>query len=67
MVIYPVTTLRLAMFHVENALREIKEKGSQQDLLDKMQHRSRLYELVEYEDYSSFDKDIFNFSLNNNL
>lgn len=63
MVIYPVTTLRLAMYHVENALREIKEKGTQEGLLDKMQHRKRLYELVEYEDYNHFDQDIFNFKL----
>ncbi|MGH1468603.1 MAG: methylisocitrate lyase [Bdellovibrionales bacterium] len=66
MVIYPVTTLRLAMFHVENSLRELKEKGTQEGMLDKMQHRSRLYELVEYQDYNEFDKDIFNFSLSNN-
>lgn len=67
MVIYPVTTLRLAMFHVENSLRQIKEEGTQENLLDKMQHRSRLYELVEYEDYGKFDEGIFNFSLKNNL
>lgn len=66
MVIYPVTTLRLAMYHVENSLREIKEKGTQAHLVDQMQHRSRLYELVEYEDYNKFDKDVFNFSLENN-
>ncbi len=66
MVIYPVTTLRLAMYHVENSLREIKEKGTQTHLLNKMQRRSRLYELVEYEEYSKFDKEIFNFSLESN-
>ncbi len=63
MVIYPVTTLRLAMGAVETALRDIKDKGTQEHLLDKMQHRKRLYELVEYEDYNHFDKDIFNFSI----
>lgn len=63
MVIYPVTTLRLAMFHVENSLREIKEKGTQVDLLEKMQHRKRLYELVDYESYNTFDQNIFNFKL----
>src|SRR6202041_3455484 len=42
-VIYPVTTLRLAMFAVEAGLREIASAGSQFDLLDRMQHRSRLY------------------------
>lgn len=66
LVIYPVTTLRLAMYHVEKSLRDIKEKGTQEHLVDQMQHRSRLYELVEYEDYGAFDKDVFNFSLKNN-
>ncbi len=39
-VIYPVTTLRLAMFAVEDGLREIDAKGTQSGLLDQMQHRS---------------------------
>ena len=26
-----------------------------------MQTRARLYELINYEDYNKFDKDIFNF------
>jgi len=63
MVIYPVTTLRLAMYHVENSLRSIKEKGTQEHLLDEMQHRSRLYELVDYEAYNEFDKSIYNFEI----
>lgn len=63
MVIYPVTTLRLAMYHVEKSLRDIKEKGTQEHLLDEMQHRKRLYELVEYEDYNKFDQNVFNFKI----
>lgn len=62
-VIYPVTTLRLAMFAVEAGLREIVGTGTQAGLLDRMQHRSRLYELLRYADYNEFDSDIFNFSL----
>lgn len=62
-VIYPVTTLRLAMHAVEVGLREIVSAGSQSGLLDQMQHRSRLYELLRYHDYNQFDSDIFNFSL----
>lgn len=62
-VIYPVTTLRLAMYAAEVGLREIYDTGTQSGLLDKMQHRSALYELLEYEDYNSFDTDIFNFAL----
>jgi len=60
-VIYPVTALRLAMHAVETGLREIADTGTQSGLLDKMQHRSRLYELLRYADYNQFDSDIYNF------
>lgn len=63
MVIYPVTTLRLAMYAVEVGLREIHSVGTQAGLLDQMQHRSRLYELLRYAEYNEFDSDIFNFTL----
>jgi methylisocitrate lyase len=62
-VIYPVTTLRLAMFAVESGLREIDTAGKQSGLLGRMQHRSRLYELLRYADYNQFDDDIFNFTI----
>ncbi|KAB7752318.1 methylisocitrate lyase [Mycolicibacterium mucogenicum] len=63
MVIYPVTTLRLAMYAVEAGLREIHTAGTQAGLLDRMQHRGRLYQLLRYADYNQFDSDIFNFTL----
>ena len=62
-VIYPVTTLRLAMFAVEVGLREIDAAGTQSGLLDQMQHRGRLYELLRYAEYNQFDDDIFNFTI----
>ncbi|OBI45008.1 methylisocitrate lyase [Mycobacterium colombiense] len=62
-VIYPVTTLRLAMHAVETGLREIADQGTQSGLLGRMQHRSRLYELLRYADYNQFDSDIYNFTL----
>jgi methylisocitrate lyase len=62
-VIYPVTTLRLAMYAVESGLREIDAKGTQSGLLGQMQHRSRLYELLRYADYNQFDDEIFNFKV----
>ncbi|WP_433671551.1 methylisocitrate lyase [Nocardia sp. CA-136227] len=65
-VIYPVTTLRLAMFAAETGLREIAATGTQSGLLDRMQHRGRLYELLDYERYNEFDSDIFNFTLGRN-
>lgn len=65
-VIYPVTTLRLAMFAVEAGLREIALAGTQFDLVDRMQHRSRLYSLLRYEDYNEFDTNTYNFTLKGN-
>ncbi|MEU4434118.1 methylisocitrate lyase [Nocardia rhamnosiphila] len=62
-VIYPVSTLRLAMYAAEAGLREIYAAGTQSGLLDRMQPRSRLYELLRYERYSEFDTDIFDFTL----
>jgi len=61
-VIYPVTTQRLAMKNVEDGLRDIYSNGHQNNILNKMQNRKRLYELVEYEKYNSLDEKIFNFS-----
>jgi methylisocitrate lyase len=62
-VIYPVTTLRLAMKAIESGLATIKAEGSQASLVGEMQTRAALYELLRYEDYAKFDKDIFNFKL----
>ncbi|MDC3185283.1 methylisocitrate lyase [Candidatus Pelagibacter sp.] len=61
-VIYPVTTQRLAMKNVEDGLRDIYKNGHQNNIIDKMQTRKRLYELVEYEKYNDLDEKIYNFS-----
>ena len=61
-VIYPVTTQRLAMKSVEDGLRAIFKDGHQNNIIDKMQTRKRLYELVEYEKYNSLDEKIYNFN-----
>ena len=61
-VIYPVTTQRLAMKNVEDGLRVIFADGHQNNIIDRMQTRKRLYELVEYEKYNSLDEKIYNFS-----
>ena len=60
-VIYPVTTQRLAMKNVEDGLRAIFVDGHQNNIIDKMQTRKRLYDLVEYEKYNSLDEKIYNF------
>ena len=60
-VIYPVSTQRLAMKNVEDGLRAIFADGHQNNIIDKMQTRKRLYDLVEYEKYNSLDEKIYNF------
>ena len=60
-VIYPVTTQRLALKNVEDGLRVIMEDGHQRNIIDKMQTRKRLYELVDYEKYNTTDKKITDF------
>ncbi|HEV2695835.1 MAG TPA: methylisocitrate lyase [Verrucomicrobiae bacterium] len=62
-VIYPVTTLRLAMKAIEDGLATIKNEGSQASIVGNMQTRAELYELLRYEAYAQFDKNIFNFKL----
>lgn len=64
MVIYPVTTLRLAMGEVARGLDSILQDGDQNNILDKMQHRRDLYDLLRYEDYNRYDRDLFNFDVN---
>jgi methylisocitrate lyase len=63
MVIYPVTMLRLAMKAIEQGLGVIRKEGTQASLLDRMQTRAELYELLRYEDYARLDQDIYNFKL----
>ena len=60
-VIYPVTTQRLAMKSVEDGLKIIFKEGHQNNIMHKMQTRKRLYELVEYEKYNTLDKKITDF------
>jgi len=62
LVIYPVSTQRLAMQNVEVGLKSIFNDGHQNNIIDKMQTRKRLYELVEYEKYNTPDKKITDFS-----
>lgn len=62
-VLYPVTTLRLAMGAVEDGLRALAREGTQAGSVGHMQTRSRLYELLGYADYSAFDQSVFDFTL----
>lgn len=61
-VIYPVSLWRLALKAVAEGLDALLE-DKQMELLAKMQTRKELYELLKYENYNQFDKELFNFSL----
>ncbi|MFI6048953.1 methylisocitrate lyase [Streptomyces violascens] len=61
--LYPVTFFRLAMGAVEDGLRTLAAEGTQESLLPRMQTRSRLYEVLGYEDYTAFDSAVFDFTL----
>lgn len=61
MVIYPVTTWRLALGATVTGLQDIKEKGHQRDVVSLMQTRADLYETLRYPAYNQFDQSIFNF------
>jgi len=63
LVIYPVTTLRLAMGACDKGLDAILKDGDQNGILDMMQHRRDLYDLLRYNDYNKFDESIFNFQV----
>ena len=54
-VIYPVTLLRLAMGAAERGLTALASDGTQKGLVEQMQSRARLYELLGYDDYTEFD------------
>jgi methylisocitrate lyase len=58
-VLYPVTALRVAMKAVEAALALLADEGSQASLLDMMQTRQELYDLIGYEDYEHRDREYF--------
>lgn len=61
--IYPVTSLRLAMKAVEEGLGVLRNEGTQASVVDRMQTRQRLYEIVRYEDYNRFDQSLYNFKI----
>ena len=58
-VIYPVTLLRVAMKAAEAALGILAADGTQREILDLMQTRQELYDLLEYDDYQEHDRKHF--------
>ncbi len=63
LVIYPMTTMRLALKAIDDGLAILKQDGTQAALVEHMWTRSRLYEALGYTEYNQFDQDIYNFEL----
>ncbi|MDQ1204721.1 methylisocitrate lyase [Microbacterium sp. SORGH_AS_0862] len=61
-VIWPVSLLRIAMGAAERALDDLVDKGHLRDRVGDMQHRAELYDLIDYEQYNSFDGSIFTYT-----
>jgi methylisocitrate lyase len=58
-VLYPVTLLRVAMKAMESTLSLLAADGTQRDLLDLMQTRQEMYDLIEYDAYEERDRAYF--------
>ncbi len=58
MVIYPVTSLRVAAKAYERVFAEISQTGTQVQSLAHMQTRKELYETIRYYDYENLDGKI---------
>ena len=58
-VLYPVTLLRVAMKAAESTLAILAADGTQRELLDLMQTRQELYDLLEYSSYEERDREYF--------
>ena len=58
-VLYPVTTLRAALFAARETLVDIQAKGHQRDRLPGMLTRAELYDLLGYSGYEERDRKFF--------
>jgi len=58
MVIWPVTALRVAARAMEETYGQLARHGTQEGLLDRMQSRRELYDVIRYGDYEALDGSI---------
>ncbi len=57
--IYPLTAFRAAMRAAEETLKALIEHGTQRALVDRMQTRAELYDLLGYSDWEARDRSYF--------
>jgi len=58
-VLFPVTMFRVAMNAVEQSLAQLAANGTQKGLVDTMQTRAKLYDLLDYKEFEERDKHYF--------
>ena len=58
MVIYPVSSLRVAAKAYERVFEEIRDQGTQAESVMRMQTRQELYEVIRYGEYEALDAQI---------
>ncbi|GIO25011.1 methylisocitrate lyase [Oceanobacillus sp. J11TS1] len=58
MVIYPVSSLRVAAKAYERIFGLIRDEGTQKNGLEDMQTRKELYEAIQYEEFEALDQGI---------
>lgn len=58
MVIFPMSCFRAMMKAAEQVLTTLKQLGTQTPLLEAMQTRAELYELLEYDRYLQYDREL---------
>lgn len=61
--IHPVSLLRIAMGAIERELGVLRETGTLDGAVERMQTRARLYELNDYAAYGAFDEGVFDFEV----
>jgi len=58
MVIFPMTAFRVMMKSAETVYSELMRTGTQASLIDQMQTRAELYDLIGYAEFERFDREI---------
>jgi len=58
-VLYPLTAFRAAMRASQETLTQLRDLGTQVSLVDRMQTRAELYDLLGYNDWETRDRSLF--------
>jgi methylisocitrate lyase len=59
MVLYPLSAFRAMSKAAESVYEEINQSGSQENVLNKMQTRDELYEVLDYHSFEKKLDDLF--------